>query len=68
MLNELIEKIEVFDAEKIDGEWVQRLRIHYNCIGSIEIPAELSLPVPSVTVNTRKGVYVSYTEDKELAI
>ena len=31
MLNELIEKIEVFNAEKIDGVWEQRLRIHYNC-------------------------------------
>ncbi len=29
MLNELIEKIEVFNAEKIDGVWEQRLRIHY---------------------------------------
>ena len=33
MLNELVEKIEVYNAEKIDGEWVQRLRIHYNCVG-----------------------------------
>ena len=30
MLNELVEKIEVFNAEKIDGVWEQRLRIHYN--------------------------------------
>ena len=35
MLNELVEKIEVYNAEKIDGEWVQRLRIHYNCVGEI---------------------------------
>ena len=42
MLNELIEKIEVFNAEKIDGVWEQRLRIHYNCVGVIEIP-ELGL-------------------------
>ena len=27
MLNELVEKIEVFNAEKIDGVWEQRLRI-----------------------------------------
>ena len=38
MLNELVEKIEVFNAEKIDGVWEQRLRIHYNCVGTIEIP------------------------------
>ena len=60
MLNELIEKIEVFNAEKIDGVWVQRLRIHYNCVGTIEIPTVLPLPIPEVSVNTRKGVVVNY--------
>ena len=28
MLNELIDRIEVHQAEKIDGEWVQKLTIH----------------------------------------
>ena len=60
MLNELVEKIEVFNAEKIDGVWEQRLRIHYNCIGTIEIPTVLPLPIPEVSVNTRKGVVVNY--------
>ena len=60
MLNELIEKIEVFNAEKIDGVWEQRLRIHYNCVGTIEIPKVLPLPIPEVSVNTRKGVVVNY--------
>ena len=60
MLNELVEKIEVFNAEKIDGEWVQRLRIHYNCVGTIEIPTVLPLPIPEVSINTRKGVVVNY--------
>ena len=60
MLNELIEKIEVFNAEKIDGVWEQRLRIHYNCVGTIEIPTVLPLPIPEVSVNTRKGVGVNY--------
>ena len=59
MLNELIEKIEVFNAEKIDGVWEQRLRIHYNCVGTIEIPTALPLPIPEVSVNTRKGVVVN---------
>ena len=54
MLNELIEKIEVFNAEKIDGVWEQRLRIHYNCVGVIEIPDLIPLPAPEVSVNTRK--------------
>ena len=57
---ELVEKIEVFNAEKIDGVWEQRLRIHYNCVGTIEIPTVLPLPIPEVSVNTRKGVVVNY--------
>lgn len=60
MLNELVEKIEVFNAEKIDGVWEQRLRIHYNCVGVIEIPDLIPLPAPEVSVNTRKGVVVNY--------
>ena len=60
MLNELIEKIEVFNAEKIDGVWEQRLRIHYNCVGVVEIPELIPLPAPEVSVNTRKGVVVNY--------
>jgi len=60
MLNELVEKIEVFSAEKIDGVWEQWLRIHYNCVGAIEIPEVLPLPAPEVSVNTRKGVVVNY--------
>ena len=68
MLNELVEKIEVYNAEKIDGEWVQRLRIHYNCVGEMNIPNEPALPIPAVTVNTKKGVFVSYTTDDRPAV
>ena len=38
-----------YNAEKIDGEWVQRLRIHYNCVGEMNIPNEPALPIPAVT-------------------
>ena len=44
MLNELVDHIEVHQAEKIDGEWVQKLTIHYNCIGALFIPDTDSLP------------------------
>ncbi|MDO5546767.1 MAG: DUF4368 domain-containing protein [Eubacteriales bacterium] len=60
MLNELIQRIEVHQAEKIDGEWVRKLTIYYNCIGTLFIPDTESLPVPDVTVNTRRGVFVTY--------
>ena len=60
MLNELVNHIEVHQAEKINGEWVQKLTIYYNCVGALFIPDNPSMPVPDVTVNTRRGVYVSY--------
>ena len=47
-------------AEKVKGVWEQRLTIHYNCIGAIDIPDVLPLPYPEVSVNTRKGVVVTY--------
>ena len=60
MLNELIQFIEVHQAEKVNGVWEQRLTIHYNCVGAIDIPDILPLPSPEVSVNTRKGVIVNY--------
>lgn len=61
MLNELIERIEVHQAEKVDGVQVQRLTIHYNCVGTIEVPDILPLPQPEIVIQTRKGVAVSYS-------
>ncbi len=60
MLNELVNHIEVHQAEKIDGEWVQKLTIHYNCVVALFIPDTEALPTPEVTGNTRRGVYVTY--------
>ena len=60
MLNELIEKIEVHQSEKIDGKTVQKLTIHYNCIGAIEIPDLDKLPENNVSLHTRQGVDVHY--------
>lgn len=61
MLNELIDHIEVHQAEKVDGVHIQKLTIHYNCVGSIEMPDMLSLPELDVRIQTRKGVAVSYS-------
>jgi len=61
MLGELIERIEVHHAEKVDGEHRQKLIIHYNCVGSIEIPDIILLPLPEIRLQTRKGVAVSYS-------
>ncbi len=60
MLNELIEKIEVHQSEKIDGKTVQRIKIHYNCVGEIDIPDLIKLPENKVSIHTRQGVDVEY--------
>ena len=55
MLNELVEKIEVFNAEKVNGVWEQRLRIHYNCVGRMQFsihPVELRSAHPNTAVLT----------------
>ena len=58
MLNELIERVEVYQSEKVNGVHQQRIRIHYNCVGAIEIPASFELP--EISMKTRKGVTVVY--------
>ena len=60
MLNELVDYIEVYHAEIIDGVKTQEITIYYNCIGSIEIPDELPINAPEIVLQTRKGVSVSY--------
>ena len=47
-------------AVTADGVWQQKLTIHYHCVGVVSIPQALPLPMPDITMNTRKGVYVSY--------
>ena len=59
MLNELIQRIEVHQAEKVNGVHVQRLTICYNCVGTLEIPQEQAA-MPKVLMQTRKGVMVTY--------
>ena len=63
MLNELIQRIEVHQAEKLNGVYVQRLTICYNCVGTLDFPKELPLDVPKVLMQTRKGVRLAYESD-----
>ena len=60
MLNELVEHIEVYSTEKIDGVRAQRFVIYYNCIGSIDIPDDIPIPKPEIIMNTRKVVDFLY--------
>lgn len=64
MLNELIEKIEVFQTEIVDGKRTQKIVIYYNCIGAISIPEDVSIPDAEITLNTRRGVQVLYQPQK----
>ena len=63
MLNELIRRIEVHQSEKVNGVYVQRLTICYNCVGTLEFPKELPLDMPKVLMQTRKGVRLAYEPD-----
>jgi hypothetical protein len=67
MLNEFIEKIEVHEAEKSSGRHVQALTIHYNCIGTIEIPDLEKLPEIDLTMHIRQGVELTYVPGKKTA-
>ena len=67
MLNELIERIEVHQSERVDGVNQQRLTIHWNCVGVVEIPNLILLPNVNVTINTRQGVVTSYVPNTALA-
>lgn len=60
ILAELIDHIDVYKPEIVDGGRTQRIVIHYNCIDTIEIPEEAAIPVPEISVNTRKGVTLTY--------
>ena len=61
ILNELIEKIEVYQSKKIDGKTVQKLKIHYNCIGPMKIPKLKQIPDNNVKIHTRQGVDIEYS-------
>ncbi len=67
MLNELIDYIEVYQAEKIYGKKIQKLRIHYNCVGTLEIPDILPLAEPDVQIQTRKGVALNYSFSQKVS-
>lgn len=68
MLNELIEKIEVYQSEKIDGKNVQKIKIHYTCIGTLDIPNLDLVPENNVIIQTRQGVDIRYDNGECAAV
>jgi len=65
MVIELIDHIDVYHAERINGEVTQRVVPHYHCIGAFEVPDWKNIPEIDILLETRKGVALSYasTED-----
>ena len=64
MVAELIDHIEVYHAEKQDGITNQRVVIHYNCIGAFDVPDRRKIPEADITMETRKGVALSYAPEQ----
>ncbi|WP_243112581.1 recombinase family protein [Caproiciproducens sp. NJN-50] len=64
MVTELIDHIDVYHAEKVGGQTVQRITIFYNCIGAFTVPERESIPEADVRLKTRKGVALSYSQAK----
>ncbi len=63
ILNELVEKIVVHQAQGVGKNRTQELEIHYNFIGKLDTPEVACLP-QSITVDTRQGVAVEYITRK----
>ena len=64
MVTELINHIDIYHAERIDGEITQRVVPHYHCIGAFEVPDWKDIPEIDILIKTRKGVALSYTSEK----
>ena len=64
MVAELIDHIEVYHAEKVNGVKQQRIVIYYNCIGQFAVPDRRKIPEVDVLLKTRKGVAVSYSRSQ----
>ncbi len=64
MLTELIDHIDVYHAEQVNGVKTQQIAIYYNCIGAFTVPERRNIPEVDVWMHTRKGVAVSYSTAK----
>jgi len=64
MVTELIDHIDIYHAERVNGEISQRVVPHYHCIGAFDVPEWKDIPEIDILVETRKGVAVCYTPEK----
>ena len=64
MVTELIDHIDVYHAEKVDGVTRQRVVIHYHFIGAFIAPKREDIPEAVILMQTRKGVAVCYSPEQ----
>jgi len=62
VVTELIDHIDVYHAERVDGLITQRITVYYNCIGAFEVPDWKNIPDFDIAIETRKGVALCYAE------
>ena len=43
ILNELVDRIVIYESETVDGKKIQRIDIHFHCIGAASLPLEESV-------------------------
>ena len=61
MVSELIDHIDVYHADRVNGEITQDIRIYYNCIGAFDVPDWKNIPNFDILLETRKGVALNYS-------
>ena len=61
MVTELIDHIEVYHAERVNGVITQKVTVFYNCIGAFEVPSRDSISEIDFSVEARKGVAYCYS-------
>ena len=61
MVTELINHIDVYHAQRVDGLISQKIIVHYNCIGVFDIPDWKDVPDFDIMIETRKGVTMCYS-------
>ena len=69
LLHQFIDWIEIHQAEKVDGVYLQRIDIFYNCVGAIRLSEEVNdaVPVKEIALDTRKGVRLAYSSPQPIA-
>lgn len=63
ILNELVEKIEVYHIQGVGKARTQEITIHYNFVGVLDLP-EIADVQSNVVLDSRQGVAIEYVVKK----